>query len=330
MNADLIQTYRYNLQKRVRRLAGTRSDQRYLMTLRQFWHFLNGNPFYQGILDDLRARNPDAVPSAEKIANGSEAFGPQTEEQHAALALALVQACVDSKDVTGNGPIFDLSYRLGRVDGGAVGGYVEQFHELLTEPLYEYLDEYLDDRRAVLGFLIRYKHRCEWFHGDRLHDLWTNDLRRGEKRLTADMYEYLYEQGLEFTIEPWSVSGEADLVSTQVGENRLVADAKIFDPEKGKSTAYIATGFNQVYTYTQDYNESVGYLIVFQTGDSALQLSLPDTVSSVPFVVHNNKTIFILIIDIRPGLESASRRGKLTAVPMSQADFITASGGIQS
>ncbi len=330
MNADLIQTYRYNLQKRVRRLARTRSDQRYLMTLRQFWNFLKRNPFFQGTLDDLRARNSAAVASAEKIANGSEVFSAETEEQHAALALSLIQLCVDSRDVAGNGPIFDLSYRLGRVDGGAVGGYVEQFHELLTEPLYEYLDEYLDDRRAVLGFLIRYKRRCEWFHRDRLHTLWATDPRRGEKRLAADMYEYLYEQGLEFTIEPSSVSGEADLVSTQVGESRLVADAKIFDPEKGKSTAYIAAGFHQVCTYTQDYNESVGYLIVFQTGDSALQLSLPDTVSSIPFVVYNNKTIFILLIDIRPDLESASQRGRLTAVPMCQGDFITASEGTQS
>src|SRR5258706_6580643 len=196
MNADLIQTYRYNLQKRVRRLAGIRNDKRYLMTLRQFWHFLHENPFFEGILDDLRARNPNALLSGESIAAGAEAFAPTTEEQHAVLALTIIQKCVDSSDTTGNGPIFDVSYRLGLVDGSGIDSYVEQFHELLTEPLYEYLDEHLDDRRPVLGFLIRYKRRCEWFHRDRLHNLWNDDHRRGEKRLTVDMYEYFYEQGL--------------------------------------------------------------------------------------------------------------------------------------
>lgn len=320
MNSEVLQTHRYNLQKRVRRLASTRDESRYVMTLRQFWNFLAHNPLYQGILDDLRARDVGAAEIVDKIAEGTAGFAPETEERHASLALAMIEKCLAMESKS---PVYELSHRLGRADG--LEGYVEQFHELLTEPLYEFLDENLDDRRAVLGFLIRYKHRCEWFHRSRLFALWEADTQRGERLLASDMYEYLYEQGLDFVIEPQSASGEADLVSSQLGTDRLVADAKIFDPDKGKSKAYLAAAFNQIYTYTQDYNEAVGYLVVYQTGKQALKLSLPETGSSVPLIMHNNKSIFIVVIDIFPHPRTASGRGRLDVVEVSADDLATSS-----
>ncbi|MDZ7779532.1 MAG: hypothetical protein U5R14_06265 [Gemmatimonadota bacterium] len=127
-------------------------------------------------------------------------------------------------------------------------------HELSTEPLYEYIDEKLDTGRAVLGLLLRYKHRCEWFSRSRLFETWQSAEKRGEKVLALDMYQYLFDQGLDFAIEPASASGEADLVEAQTGEERLIADAKIFDPDSGKDVPYLARGVNQLYIYSQDYN----------------------------------------------------------------------------
>src|SRR5579859_7148396 len=90
----------------------------------------------------------------------------------------------------------------------------------------EYLDEHLDESTGCSRIPDRYKHRVNGSIANRLHDLCNQDTRKGENRLTVDVYEYLYEQGLEFSTEPRSVSGEVDRISTQVGENRLVATRK--------------------------------------------------------------------------------------------------------
>src|SRR5690349_19340906 len=110
MNADMIQSRRYGLQKRVRRLATIKDDQRYLYTLRQFWHFLSQDPLYQGVLADLSARNP-ANDLAGQIADGGAEFKPSTEEDHVAVALALILRCLRADTQS---PIYETSYRLGR------------------------------------------------------------------------------------------------------------------------------------------------------------------------------------------------------------------------
>jgi hypothetical protein len=42
-------------------------------------------------------------------------------------------------------------------------------------------------------------------------------------------------------------------------DTNLVADAKIFDPDGGKTVPYLCRGFAQVYQYRQDYNDLFGY-----------------------------------------------------------------------
>jgi hypothetical protein len=187
----------------------------------------------------------------------------------------------------------------------------EYLFDHYVEFLYDFIDEHIDDQRALLALLERYKHRCEWFERDRLYGIWRDDSRRGERKLAEDLYAYLYDQGVEFTIEPYSVSGEADLVATQTEEEPLIADAKIFNPEKSKGRSYIADGFHQVYTYTQDHNQPFGYLVIFNAVEDKLNFALSDVAQSTPYVTHNGKTIFFLEVDIYPYEKSASQRGKL-------------------
>jgi hypothetical protein len=47
------------------------------------------------------------------------------------------------------------------------------------------------------------------------------------------LYEFLHEQGIDFHMEPKSASGIADLVADQVGDDRVVADAKVFSDRHG-------------------------------------------------------------------------------------------------
>jgi hypothetical protein len=77
----------------------------------------------------------------------------------------------------------------------------ECFTDLFIEPLFDYIDEQIDDRRTVLGLLLKYKHPVGWFRRDELRARSESDTLKGGKKLALDLYAYLHDQGLEFSIE---------------------------------------------------------------------------------------------------------------------------------
>ena len=314
MNEGYIQNLRYKLQKRVRRLNSIEFEM-FHVSLKQFWGFLNNYEVIGGIIEDLCRRYPQLEEEAEKLINQQGAQVFENELENAAFSYFVIKKCVESAD---QDVVIHCSFAYKRDFDGSI----ETFRSLFLEPFYEYIDEQLDDQKAILALLRRYKHKCEWFQRDRLYKLWKYDTQRGEKHLALDLYEYLHDQGLDFTIEPWSISGKADLVSAQKGEEPLIADAKIFNPESSKGKDYISKGFNQLYQYTLDYNETFGYLIIFKTCDNDIKFALTNQEQSTPFIIHNNKTIFLITIDIFPHQEPASKRGVLKPLEISENDLI--------
>ncbi len=147
---------------------------------------------------------------------------------------------------------------------------------------------------------------------------------QGESILALQLYQYLHDQGIQFNIESKSASGRIDLISSQSGKDRLLADAKIFNPERSHDCAYIIKGFRQVYDYMKDYNESFGYLVIFKTCEQDLSITTSYQESSIPFISHNNKTIFLVVIDLFNYPESASKRGKLKAFEIMPEQFVEA------
>lgn len=321
MNVEYIQNLRYKLQKRVRRL-NSQEFRVFHYTLRQFWGFIKTYPVFLDILKDLELGYPEGNERAKKIVNESEPIVFATELKNTAVCHFVIQKCVESEDMM-------VEVTVGRTysNEGNNNDALEHFKTLFLEPLYEYLDEQLDDQRAILALLRRYKHKCEWFQRKTLFEMWQEDTQRGEKLLALHLYEYLHDQGLDFTIEPSSASGEADLVASQGSKEPLIADTKIFNPEKKKGTKYISKGFNQIYQYTLDYNEPFGYLIIYKTCKEDLRLALASQEQSTPFVVHNNKTIFIVTIDIFLHEQSASKRGELKTVEITESDLIQVLAG---
>ena len=179
---------------------------------------------------------------------------------------------------------------------------------VFLEPFYEYLDEHIDDQQAILYFLRQYKHRCEWFQAERLRRAIEEDTQKGEKSLAFDLYEFLHQQGIDFHIEPYSASGIADFVTDQVGEDRVVADAKVFWPEKGKGKSYLIAAFHQAYTYSRDYNEPASFLVIFKMCKEDVNFLVPASQTMFPCLTLNNKTIFFR----RRGHLRARRPGKQT------------------
>jgi hypothetical protein len=316
MNSEYIQNLRYKLQKRVRRLNSVDS-QLFQFSLKNFWGFLQSYPTFQGILEDLERRCPHVQSEIDKISHTYQYIG-DSELEEAASGFFMIRKCIAS-DNDHYAIFIGHTYNRGATTDRDAS---DTFRSIFLEPFYEYLDEQLDDQRSVLALLRRYKHKCEWFQSEALYKLWASDTQRGEKILAFHLYEYLHDQGIDFNIEPASAVGEADLVAAQNSTDPLIADTKIFNPDKSKGKPYIARGFHQIYLYTLTYNEPFGYLIVYNTYGKDLRFALVERSQTIPFVIHNNKTIFIIVIDIFPHEQSASQRGNLETIEITEQELI--------
>jgi hypothetical protein len=316
MNTELVQNLRNKLQRRIRRLNAV-SQHHFHSTLRQFWAFLHGQPILLGIIDQLLPRFPDLGTLVEKQTKSREVVACDDECQNAAFAYMVLRKCVESDHFNAEVLIgLNLTYERSEDSG------LKAFRTAFVEPLHEYLDEQMDDQRAILALLRRYKHKCESFQRRHLFDLWNGNTAKGEELLAFHLYEYLHDQGVNLTIEPYSESGRVDMVAAQNSDDPLIADAKIFNTEKDKGKPYICHGFHQIYQYTLDYNEPFGYLVIFKTCPEDLKFALAGHEQSVPFLTHNHKTIFLLTIDIFPHEKPASKRGYLKSVEITQDDLV--------
>lgn len=313
MDPQIIQNIRYKLQKRIRRLNSVDFSM-FIPVLRQFWVFFDNNQMLSGVIEHLVARYPELDETVEKIING-EGLVAQTEDEAAALGYKVLKRLATYE----NHSIFiSLAGPYRRTS--KYNEALETCRDIYLEPFYEFLDEGIDDQRAMLNLLLRYKHRCEWFHRSRLWDMTQEEPRRAEKQLALDLYEYLHNQGIDFTIEPSSLTGEIDLIAAQGSDDPLLADTKIFDADS-RGKIYIRKGFNQIYTYTQQYNEPFGYLIIFKKVETELRFAL-STSGNIPMVIHNHKSIFLITIDIFPNPKSVSQRHPLEAVEISEEELI--------
>jgi len=318
MDSDYIQHVRYKLQKRLKRL-NIATLQSFQLVLIQSWAFLSENEITKGILDDLVERFRDAESYADRILAG-EQTGGSTEEKHVAIAYWILKKALDVPSTTYLGKL------RRNIGGDRLADVLDGFREGYVEPLFDYIDEQIDDKRMTLVLLKKFKHRCEWFHRAELFVQFKNDTGSGERTLARSLYEYLHDQGVQFHIEPKSASGEIDMISAQTGRDRLVADAKLFNPERSQDRGYIVKGFRQVYDYTKDYSESFGYLVIFKTCEQDLAIPTQHQEGGVPFITHNNKTIFLVVIDIFDYADSASKRGKLQVYEITPAQFVEALG----
>jgi hypothetical protein len=278
---------------------------------KQFFAFLNASPLLRSMIAELLARNADSVKEAQTVQHG-RVYG-ETQEKAAAIAHTKWQSFAAQTD--------QYAY-VGHVRQANAQQALEQYRDWYVKPLFEYLDEALGDRHLVLAMLTRYKHKVEWYRRGDLLALYENDTRRGEKNLSRHMYEFLFDQGLEFHIEPATASGRPDLVSLDNTGHPFPGDVKIFDPERSRTTSDVIKGFYQAYRYCWDYNASVGYLIVFNASGKQLRVELPSASDGVPRFEYNHKTIFLTVIDIHEYEGTASTLGVAETVTITADELI--------
>lgn len=301
MDSHYLQQQRFLLQKRFRRLNSVKDYRFFHSQLVQFWNFLHSEPLFEGIVARLDAEGETYEEELDGMLTGDTLSGFSTEKELAEFCFRVVQHCA-AQPLGPKHPELNIGRLLHNSSEpeGALEGFIEHF----VEPLYEFIDESLDGQAAVLSLLIKYKKRAEWFERERLHAL----VQDGERELATDLYAYLFDQGLDFHIEPQSASGMADLVSPE-----LVLDAKIFSGESSRGKRSITSGFNQLLTYTRDFHQGVGYLVIYRICPEDLQFEFATSDMLVPFLCVGGKTLYLLVIDICDHKSSASKRGPLKA-----------------
>jgi hypothetical protein len=199
MDSAYLQRIRFQLQKRVRRLNSC-AYPLFHSAFMQFWNYLESQSLTAGILSKLEteAATYEDARIEELVKNLSmEIF--ETEKEQLSFVYRICSYCIRQPLESRTMP----EVRIGRAisHSSKHDDALNDFREMFLEPLYEYIDDALDQQGAVLSLLLKYKRKVEWFERDDL----TKKAAGDERTLAKHLYSYLFDQGLDFHIEPQSV-----------------------------------------------------------------------------------------------------------------------------
>jgi hypothetical protein len=294
-----------------------------LPKLRRFWRFLIAEPFILPILEELKANQPGKA--AAEWANACPVIPmglPDVDSMRKAVAQLPTE-----KDHVGfvyhflDG-VTNWKWDFARINEHVWGGGLrntqafESFKSEAIGSLCDYLDEQLDGQQSLVGLLVRYKKRCEWFSRSELMKIAEEERAKKhdegaraevEDSLKKDLYRYLHDQGFEFTIEPYSHKGRIDLILDQPEGSRQYLEGKVFDNQH-RNAAYVVKGFGQLLHYLRQFNAPDGYLLVYKTCKEHLVIDRAEILGQIPFVRCEGKTIFVLVVDLCEYQEPVSRR----------------------
>lgn len=301
----MLRNLRRKLQDRRGRLNGADLNNFFVLA-KQFFAFFDSEQLLRSLGQEMLAKCPGASLDVDQGERGVALYG-LTELDAATIGYVVFRRYSEDSNPMG---FFQFCKSP------------EEFRDAYLQPFFDYLDEKLDDGDFVLSTLVRFKHTCEWFRREELNQLFHSETRSGETSLAWRMYEYLYGQGIEFNIEPASASGKPDMVSAQSSDHPLIADAKVFIPESGRGVSYLAKGLHQLYRYTCDFNQSIGYLVVFSVTERRLVFSPEFRPEAMARWVHNDKTIFVIVIDIFAYSRPASHRAVPETMTITDEDLM--------
>ena len=196
----------------------------------------------------------------------------------------------------------------------------------ILAPVRRYFEDNLDRNLAIVSLLTRYKRRCEWFDRKNLLDQFMNDTQRGEAVLKVPLYRYLFDNGIDFEIEPSSIDGRIDILGNQLTDDPLVVECKVLSsPGKAATTS----GFKQAVEYALKYNEPVAYVVIFNVlkdkDKRRLEFEVSGTEFGYPYETVFNKRVYFIEIDLMDYDDSekwVSQRQGMRGIVIKTADLV--------
>jgi hypothetical protein len=347
MDQQLLQRTRYLLQTRFRKIQ-TAQTGNFELVVKQVLNWLEGHPLIGAVIQHL-----DQVPGnhhaeiqlllSSKL-NGSRyhrltvsrspkqehepefhGYTPVNDREHASACLQIIRATVQRPNI---GFYCLLAVYLTQEDFDEMHGRdknpVDAIKDIAVRDLYEYLDEHLDGVNAINGLLRKYKQSVEWFQQEQIQRALQDGYggRTGERALAVHLQQYVFDQSVEFVVEPSSRSGETDLLLRDPSGQYTIIDAKLIKRGASQSEIVrkIAAGFNQVYRYCNDYSQPEGFLAVFVDDDISILLDVEQGDIFRYFKVGGH-IVYLIEINVveRP---SASKSGKIRQIHITK-DMLT-------
>ncbi|MCY4617732.1 MAG: hypothetical protein OXD50_04140 [Chloroflexi bacterium] len=290
------------LQDRNRRLCDIRYDD-FVGELGLFFDFLRANSYTASLLEQIETDQEITLDQwANELPDARFLQLPKSETARAKICLGILTDCLVSTNTNAH---YDWANQFGFT--GIEDQVPAYMVRSIVDPFTNYLFDRIDDSSNVLYLLQRFKSKAEWFRREQLNAAYIADPRKGEKGLDAALRESLFDGGIDYPFsQPASPSGKADIVASPGSEDPLVLEVKVYDPKRNRRRGHIRQGLHQAAQYAKDYNESVGYLVVFNC--SAFPLSFRTTsreqTEFPPRVSYEGKTIYLISIDI--GIDGAS------------------------
>ena len=300
-----LHNLRVRLQERRNRLYKT-DFITYDSELRYLLQFLDENTFIRSLLAVLDANT--SVKFEEWISEFSVDRTPEfpkNEEGRAKVCYGILRMCVDDKQSYGT---LDWARHFSLESNFSAS--LRDLTEAVVDPFVNFLHDRIDDGGNVLYLIERFKLKAEWFRRKELYLLYQKDTSVGEACLDQELRASLFEGGIDYPFsQPSSPSGKADIIALLGSDDPLVLEVKVFDPDLSKGKSHLRQGFHQVLRYANDYNQNLGYLVIFNCSDRQLVISSADAAGAgfPPRITYGGKIFFVIPVDIHPDTASASK-----------------------
>ena len=286
-----------------------------------FFHFLDENPYIRSLLTVLdESPSVDFEQWAEESGKSRVLRLPESEEGRAKVFHQILRRCIAAEHAAEGQRLTRLFSVANKYDDKN-----RELTEAVVDPFVNFLHDRIDDASNVLFVIERYKLQVEWFKRKELYHLYKDDTSVGEANLDRQLRAALFDGGIDYPFsQPLSPSGEADVVASLGSNDPLVLEIKVFDPERSKGPGHLRQGFHQVLRYSNDYNQSLGYLVIFNCSDSQLVVESTESAQQdfPPRINYGSKTFFVIPIDVHPNTQSASKEKPSTRRVINHQDLI--------
>lgn len=314
--ASTIYNLRATVEEWKNRLQRANYDQ-FGNQLRYLFNNFNSTPQIAGILQELKHKFPYEEAQLDGDIKRSLII-PFTSYEHEASYK--YQFLVHFIEKTGSWDIQENNFfRYGRgTENEILSGILENH----LRPIFYAIEDELNMSSSILYLLEKYKKRTEWFTRERLANQYEKATKIYEQIFEDDLRLFLFDQGVEYPFStPSSTSGRADLVGQLETNDPLVVEIKFFDRTRKYGKNKIQGGFKQIIKYANDYNKSIGYLVIYNLDKAELNLKFSEeTKTFPPRIIFNGKTFYFVVINILV-TETASKGGKIEVIEITEGEL---------
>ncbi|WP_034891665.1 hypothetical protein [Gillisia sp. Hel_I_29] len=193
----------------------------------------------------------------------------------------------------------------------------------LILPFIQFIIDSLENSNSIVYLLEKYKKRTEWFTSEKLLNQYSLQTKNYEDSLEDDLRIFLFDQGIDYPFStPKSKSGRADIVGNIDTSDPLIIEIKIFDRKKKYGKKRIVEGFTQIRQYTENYNKTQGFLVIFNFDKAQINFDLNNKQTMYPpMLTINNKNYYFVVVDVAER-KAASKIGKSELITITKEDLI--------